>query len=80
MLRSDVSLDEPQGKCWIEISSSIRPTQIVSNYHLVYALDSKGSVYLRTNTDEVKEGTNWIKVLKDLSDISVSMSDQVVYC
>ncbi len=74
LVRTDISKDVPYGRSWqiIDPYPNSVFTQITSNLNLVYALDSKGFVYL-LNTDNL----TWIKVLKDLTNISLSISNKV---
>lgn len=72
--RIGISIENSIGKYWRLLLpfQNARFTQISCNINLVYALDIKGSVYLLS-----KEKSEWIKVLNDLSYISLSMSNKL---
>ncbi|CAF1110833.1 unnamed protein product [Brachionus calyciflorus] len=79
LLRNDITEEEPYGKTWMMVST-MKPApfvQITCSYRDVYALDSKGCVYKRNNTELNIIGNEWIKILKDLSNISVSRSNKL---
>ena len=74
LYREGVWCNEPWGSQWLIIDQHPSPrfSQISSNLNLVYGLDMSGNVYLLSED-------KWIKVLKDLSSISISMSNKVNY-
>ena len=82
LLRCEVSSTDPTGRRWIHLD---RPdgasfVSVTASSSQVYALDHKGFVYFRDGLSEgvCLEGTRWIKVLKGLSSISLSKSNQVI--
>ena len=71
---------QPWGYEWIIIESEdlFSFIQIVCNENMIFALNSFGSVYLRLGIDEkCKQGLEWVKDLNVLSNISISLSNQV---
>ncbi len=76
LVRTGISAHQPHGDAW----TLIQPypdavfTQITANLNLVYTLDINSNVYLLTIDDDSSE---WIRVLKDLSHISLSISNKV---
>lgn len=74
------NFNQPWGLDWIIINSEdlFSFIQIVCNENTILALNSMGSVYLRIGMDEkCKQGLEWVKVLNGLSNISISLSNQV---
>ena len=75
LVRTGIACDIPYGNDWTMIEPYPDATfiQITANLNLVYALDVQSNVFL-LNVDEDFE---WVKVLKDLSSISLSISNKV---
>lgn len=75
LIRTGIDSNVPYGDNWTIINPYPDATfiQVTANLNLVYALDMHSNVFL-LNVDENYE---WIKVLKDLSDISLSISDKL---
>ena len=77
LFRANINNLNPCGESWHVIdppSSSFPLIQISSSLNQVYVLDEKGSVYFFNN-----ETNKWVKILKDLSCISLSISNKVKY-
>jgi hypothetical protein len=52
--------------------------QITANDSFIFTMNKKGDVYIREFLfNDSLDNQKWIKVLKDLSSISVSLSNQV---
>ena len=73
----------PYGTDWIVLKLQDDPMnfiQITVNQSMVLVLDVQGQVYMRIGISEKSpEGSQWLKVLKHLKHISVSLSCQVSY-
>jgi accessory gene regulator protein AgrB len=71
----------PYGTDWVVLKLQDDPMnfiQITVNQSMVLALDIQGQVYMRIGISEKSpEGYQWLKVLKHLKHISVSLSCQV---
>lgn len=74
LIRTEIDSLNPMGHSWTIIKpfENTKFKQITCNINYIYAIDMKGSVYLYLN-----DTMQWVKVLKDLSYISVSMSNKV---
>jgi len=69
-LREINNLAEPWGEKWIQIHSDERFIQITSNSFYVFALNHDNCVFMYLKKI-------WVKILKDLSGISISFSNKV---
>ena len=74
--RTGVTGAMPWGSEWIKFDFPLQVNliQITANMQLVYVLASNGCAYLLNF-----ENSEWLKVLKDLTSISVSTSNKVVF-
>lgn len=75
ILRLGISPLEPWGNDWeiLDPYPDAKFVQITSNLNYVYSLDVDSNVYFLDIHDSYK----WIKILKDLSNISLSISNKV---
>ncbi len=76
LMRTNITNQFPYGQDWNILNpypNSIF-VQITTSLNLVYALDTKGNAFLLNN-----DNYEWIKVLKDLSFISISISNKVFF-
>ena len=76
LVRTGISPDQPNGDAWtlVEPYPDAVFTQITANLNLVYTLDINSNVYLLSIDEDSSE---WVRVLKDLSNISLSISNKV---
>lgn len=77
LIRTDIDCSRPYGNDWtiVEPHPDAVFVQVTANLNLVYALDMLSNVYLLNVDDEYQ----WVKVLKDLGNISLSISNKVTY-
>jgi hypothetical protein len=74
LYRTNANSDNPSGTDWVQIDNEDHTfSKISCNSKFVYVLDYSGYVYLR-NIEENK----WTRVLKELCNISVSLSNKVI--
>lgn len=79
LVRDQVTSSTPTGTEWIELESpkTMNPNatvvKITAHTNSVYVLDSEGYVFMRHSD----RGTGWIRVLKGIYSVSVSMSNQL---
>jgi hypothetical protein len=77
LLRTEIDCTRPSGNDWIVIEPHPEAVfvQVTANLNLVYALDMLSNVYLLNITEEYE----WVKVLKNLGNISLSISNKVAF-
>ncbi len=83
--RTKITSETPFGLEWSQVENeNYSFCKITCNSKFVYALDVNGYVYLKNDSKLDKSGTNnWVRVLKGLSNISISLSNKVFqyyYC
>lgn len=83
LIRKNASKQAPQGTDWIVLKNHGDPMnflQITVNESMAFALDLQGQVYMRMGMcKKFPEGNKWLKVLKNLRYISLSLSSQVSF-
>ena len=80
-MRTGVSRDNPYGTGWSVIENGIITNgirQIALGKNTVWALDNEGNVFFRSGVTLMKpEGLKWVHIPANVSNISVSFTDQV---
>lgn len=76
LIRTEIDCNRPYGNDWtiVEPHPEAVFVQVTANLNLVYTLDMLSNVYLLNIVDDRYE---WVKVLKDLGNISLSISNKL---
>ena len=89
LLRINITKETSNGTDWLMIKQEeknfLNFIQITANETILLALDLQGQVYIRMGMNETcPVGKQWLKILKDLRHISLSLTSQVIkiaiYC
>lgn len=81
-MRTGITRENPSGNGWLEIDQGTIThgiKQISLGENSVWALDNQGNVFYRAGITELKpEGTQWVHIPANMSNISVSFTGQVI--